>query len=100
MIATLDTSCGAFSSDSTSNSYYVSSYQEQRTAPDTSMLRYVDRYLAYDDLEKLVHAALMRGRDLSFLYRPLRKRILLPNFRARRIIRQPCWSAKRWRSLT
>jgi hypothetical protein len=47
----------------------------------------------YSDL--IEHAGCLR-----YLYRSPCKRFQSSAFKAPRVIRQPCWSAKRWRSLT
>lgn len=49
---------------------------------------------------KRLHAIEMRKRDLGYLYRP--KITIRLHFLAKRprIIFQPCWSSRRWRSVT
>ena len=100
MIATLDTSLSSYSDTSCSNYYYTSGSSQNTTPDEIHILRYVDAYWSEDDMLRQIHAAQMRCRDLGFLYRELCKQNLLPAFHARRIIKQPCWSARRWRSLT
>jgi len=102
MIATLSSFTPV--SDSTDSTYYYSISNSEHTAPEFLpgfyLLRYVDRYASTDEIYKLIHAAEMRCRDLSGLYRTPRKQFPLRAFQAPRVIRQPCWSARRWRSVT
>ena len=61
------------------------------------------RWTEEDDEErKAKHAESMRRRDLGYLYLPSSKRL---RFRVKtvtlpRVIFQPCWSSRRWRSVT
>jgi hypothetical protein len=62
-------------------------------------------YLAaaqWGDEEELLRleALAMKQRDLGYLYRPLLPRLHVVLRRVPRVIFQPCWSKRRWKSLT
>lgn len=55
---------------------------------------------AAERLAKAEHARQMRKRNLGYLYRPNLIPRLLFILRVPPVVFQPCWSARRWRSVT
>lgn len=58
------------------------------------------RFVNADDLADLENAEVCRHQNLRHLYRPPVKFRLRFVRKPMRIVHQPCWSSKRWRSVT
>jgi hypothetical protein len=94
---TTDSACASYCAIGDTVYFVISNCDAPTAPPDPQVLKdAIMRSIPKRDYGDLVH----RAGSLLYLYRNPCKRIHATAFRAARVIHQPCWSSRRWRSLT